>query len=101
MKNAATTSRSDEDEKGCHPTPDDDMVIEGFTAEGSSSSSTEDDAQSRKLDDEERQSRKRDADATSIAGRVMSRITTRSSVAPSPPPDGGFTAWMVGKSCLP
>lgn len=37
------------------------------------------------------------AESTSIADRVLSRITSRSSVAPGPPPDGGASAWLVGE----
>ena len=48
-------------------------------------------------DDDEGAVGRRSADAASLAGRIVSRITTRSSVAPSPPPDGGFQAWMVGE----
>lgn len=29
-------------------------------------------------------------------GQVLSRLTSRSSTTPTPPPDGGFAAWMCG-----
>ena len=31
-------------------------------------------------------------------GRVLSRVTSRSSVHPGPPPDGGWPAWTMGTS---
>ncbi|KZL75809.1 major facilitator superfamily transporter [Colletotrichum incanum] len=34
-------------------------------------------------------------ETASIASRVLSRVTSRSSITPSPPPDGGVTAWMA------
>lgn len=38
-----------------------------------------------------------DEDGTpSILDRVASRVTSRSSVDPGPPPDGGFHAWSQG-----
>lgn len=39
----------------------------------------------------------RDAETGSITGRVLSRISTRSSFNPGPPPDGGTKAWLVGE----
>ena len=30
----------------------------------------------------------------SVLGQVMSRISSKSTVDPGPPPDGGWTAWM-------
>lgn len=87
-------------EKNARPAGEEDMAIDGFTAEGASSSSTDEESRSRKDEDsEDGRSSRRDPENASIANRVMSRITTRSSVAPSPPPDGGFTAWMVGEWC--
>ncbi|KAK6213070.1 major facilitator superfamily transporter [Colletotrichum tabaci] len=35
------------------------------------------------------------ADAVTIAGQALSRTTSRSSITPAPPPDGGVTAWMA------
>lgn len=35
------------------------------------------------------------AEASGIAGRVLSRATSRSSITQGPPPDGGVTAWMA------
>lgn len=35
------------------------------------------------------------AEASGIVGRVLSRATSRSSIAQGPPPDGGVTAWMA------
>lgn len=32
-----------------------------------------------------------------LASRVLSRITSRTSITPGPAPDGGFRAWMCGK----
>lgn len=29
-------------------------------------------------------------------GQVLSRLTSRASATPTPPPDGGFAAWMCG-----
>ncbi|EGY20287.1 riboflavin transporter MCH5 [Verticillium dahliae VdLs.17] len=56
------------------------------------------DASSNATSDGEGEVDQRDDDenhqTTSIASRVLSRMTSRSSVAPGPPPDGGFTAWM-------
>ena len=34
----------------------------------------------------------------SVMDRVLSRMTSRSSVAPGPPPDGGWNAWSACKS---
>ncbi|KAJ0166602.1 Riboflavin transporter MCH5 [Colletotrichum tanaceti] len=36
-----------------------------------------------------------DADAATIGGQTLSRATSRSSITPAPPPDGGVTAWMA------
>ncbi|OBR05243.1 Major facilitator superfamily transporter [Colletotrichum higginsianum IMI 349063] len=35
------------------------------------------------------------ADAVTIVGQALSRATSRSSITPAPPPDGGVTAWMA------
>ncbi|KAK0384444.1 hypothetical protein NLU13_8530 [Sarocladium strictum] len=48
----------------------------------------------RRSDDEETGSI-RSVQTMSIASRIVSRITTRSSIPLTPPPDGGFAAWMV------
>jgi hypothetical protein len=32
-----------------------------------------------------------------LASRVLSRITSRTSITPGPAPDGGFRAWMCGR----
>lgn len=37
------------------------------------------------------------ADAVTIVGQALSRATSRSSITPAPPPDGGVTAWMASK----
>lgn len=86
-------------EKSERPLAEDDLVIDGFAGEDSSGGSgSDDDGQSRKGDDSKDSPSRREPETASIANRVMSRITTRSSMPPPPPPDGGFTAWMVGMS---
>lgn len=40
------------------------------------------------------------AAAGGVVGRVLSRITSKSSVDPGPPPDGGFLAWTQCKCLL-
>lgn len=39
-----------------------------------------------------------DEGTPSVIGRVMSRVTSRSSIDPGPPPDGGRLAWAQCKS---
>ncbi|KAF6831584.1 MFS monocarboxylate [Colletotrichum musicola] len=37
----------------------------------------------------------RDMDTAGVADRALSRTTTRSSIGPGPPPDGGLKAWLA------
>lgn len=39
-------------------------------------------------------------DRPTVLDRVLSRVTSRSSIDPGPPPDGGLRAWCVCTLCL-
>ena|SRR5687767_4561181 len=94
---SAPSSDDTENEKNNLPTtmPDESRENGALPAEVDSDSDSS--HHDRRRSNDEEAGERRSVETMSIASRIVSRITTRSSVAPLPPPDGGFAAWMVGE----
>ena len=84
-------------EKNVVPSSDDDPEKGSTPESGSRPQNEQQDEHLSVSDSDDEGVSRRSTGARSIASRVVSRITTRSSIMPPPPPDGGFAAWMVGE----